>query len=251
MDRENSQVVLNFRAGASNPGRAYRKVGQMPPLPPVPGVIRSTFKQTFQGDLDILNRCFWSFSGTTSQVSMGDFATALATHWHANIAPLQSNAMVLESVECVDLTSDSSPLAYAVPGTTGSLTPNPLAAGSAAIIQFEVNRRYRGGKPKIFVAGIMASQTQTVQTLTAAAIAAFEEAWLNIQAEVIETEFGSITTITGQVNVSYYSGFTNGTGPTGRAKVIPTLRETPVVDPIIGVGINPNIASQRRRNQTP
>jgi len=223
----------------------------MPPLPPVPNVIRSTFKQQQAGDLDILNRCFWSYSGTTSQVSMGAFATALAAHWHANIHPLQASDMELVSVECVDLASDTGPLAFFPAGTNGALVSGANPAGAAAVLQFEIDRRYRGGKPKMFIGGLEQVQLSTPQLWTSGFVASLIEAWLAVQAATLEVEFGGITTITGQVNVSYYSGFTNGVGPTGRAKVNPNLRVTPVVDPIVGVDVNPAVASQRRRNETP
>lgn len=222
----------------------------MPPLPPVAGVIRSSFKQSIGSDTDILNRCFWAYTGSTSQVSMGSMATELAAAWHTHMHPIQWNGTALESVECVDLASDSAPLAFAEPGTDGSAAGPPAPAGAAAVLQFEINRRYRGGKPKMFIAGLVAANLLSGQQLEAAYIADLAEAWLAVVAATLVT-FSGITVVTEQVNVSYYEGFTNGTGPTGRARVIPTLRETPITDPVVGIAVGSNVASQRRRNQTP
>lgn len=222
----------------------------MPALPAVPGVIRSTMKQSVGEDVDILNRQYWAYTGTTTQVSLGDMATELATAWHAHIAPYQTNNLMLQQVECVDLTSDSAPLAFAEPGTLGTAAGATLAAGSAAVLQFEINRRYRGGKPKNFIGGMVDASAMDSQRWTAAFIANLITGWLDVVAATLVT-FGGITVVTEQVNVSYYQGFTNGMGPTGRARVIPTLRAAPVVDPIVGISVNSNIASQRRRNETP
>jgi hypothetical protein len=52
------------------------------------------------------------------------------------------------------------------------------------------------------------------------------------------------------VNVSYYKGFTNYTGSTGRNKVRSTINPGgPVVDIIQSISGNPRVASQRRRNR--
>lgn len=225
-------------------------MGPMPALPAVPGVIRVSFKQSFGEDVDVLNRCFFAYTGTTSQVSLGSMATTLAAAWHSHIASLQNTGIILNEVECVDLTSDSAPLAVYPPGTAGTVATNPLPAGSAVVLQFEINRRYRGGKPKMFLSAIPAADLLTVQELTGGAIAAYISGWLAFTAAALVT-YSGITVVTEQVNVSYYQGFTNGVGPTGRARVIPTLRGSPVVDPIVGVSCNSNIASQRRRNETP
>jgi hypothetical protein len=57
-------------------------------------------------------------------------------------------------------------------------------------------------------------------------------------------------TIVNQVNVSYYKGFTNYTGSTGRNKVRSTINPGgPVVDIIQSISGNPRVASQRRRNR--
>jgi hypothetical protein len=51
------------------------------------------------------------------------------------------------------------------------------------------------------------------------------------------------------VNVSYYNGFTVVTNPTtGRARNVPTLRGTPVVDTVTGIVARVQVGSQRRRN---
>jgi hypothetical protein len=51
-----------------------------------------------------------------------------------------------------------------------------------------------------------------------------------------------------QVNVSYFSGFTNVTFPSGRIRPVPKLRSVPLVDTVTSWSTNPNVASQRRRN---
>lgn len=223
----------------------------MPALPPVANVIRSEFKHTLQGDVDLLNRCYWEYTGTTTGTSLFDMAEALAAAWHTNLHPLMVNVATLENVQCMDLTTTSSPVADYAPGTTGGISTAYMAAGSAAVLQFEIARRYRGGKPKMFIGGLSQSQIATTQTWNATFLADLFEAWTALAAGVLDAEYGGITTISHQVNVSYYEGFTNTTGPTGRAKTKPTPRETPLVDIITGYSVNPNIASQRRRNETP
>jgi hypothetical protein len=53
------------------------------------------------------------------------------------------------------------------------------------------------------------------------------------------------------VNVSYYEGFTVVIDPiTGRARNVPKLRSSgPLVDGVVGIVINPELGTQRRRGQ--
>jgi hypothetical protein len=71
------------------------------------------------------------------------------------------------------------------------------------------------------------------------------DAWLAACITGAPVAVGTVT----PVNVSFFSGFTNKTFPSGRTRPVPTPRVTPLIDPIIGSDVNPKVATQRRRNQ--
>jgi hypothetical protein len=50
------------------------------------------------------------------------------------------------------------------------------------------------------------------------------------------------------VSLSYFSGFTVITSPTtGRARNVPTVRSSPLIDPVVTLKTQTSIGTQRRR----
>lgn len=221
----------------------------MPPLPNVTGVVRTTFKFTLGSDTDVLNRLFHSYTGTPPTVSqLVNWADLIGTAFHTRFNSYLSNQMTLSEVEAVDLASTSGAIGI-FPTTLAFADSNPpLAAGSALRIGFTVARRYRGGHPAWYMAGLLQNMLNNVQTFTSGALTTYGAQWGLFTGDVAGININS-SPPTGQVNVSYFQGFTNVTYPSGRTKAVPKLRTTPVVDPIISYTLNPNVASQRRRNQ--
>jgi hypothetical protein len=222
------------------------------PLPNVPSVVRVVCRQTVGTDMDVINRLYFQYNSVAlSNTQMSTWCTAVATAWSAHISGSQNQITTLVEVTAEDLTSPTSSVGSATVSHAGALTDSPIAAGTAMVIGGLIARRYRGGKPRTYlyvggsneIGGVdpqmwSSAFPGTVQAAWAAFIAACNAAW----------PFSG----TVQVNVSYYEGYTNFTYPSGRVKAIPKLRVGgPITDVITGYKANPNIASQRRRNQTP
>jgi hypothetical protein len=116
------------------------------------------------------------------------------------------------------------------------------------VISFHTARRYRGGHPRIYVAGVPASNLATPQTWGSGGLSVQLSAWEYFIAQfalAVPAAAGPAT----HVNVSYYQGFTNTTFPSGRIRPVPKLRSGgPIQDFITGYSVNPKVASQRRRN---
>jgi hypothetical protein len=70
--------------------------------------------------------------------------------------------------------------------------------------------------------------------------------WQAFVAAILAVSSLSIT-LSNVINISYFSGFTVFTTPSGRARNIPTPRLVPLKDPITGSLVNQKIGSQRRR----
>jgi hypothetical protein len=118
-------------------------------------------------------------------------------------------------------------------------------------VEFTIDRRYRGGKPRNFYPYGTASDLQTEQTWTDTALTGFLAQSEDLYSATAGVSAGG-TTLTSRVSVSYYSGFTVVTSPTtGRARNVPTKRSTPLTYAVVNTAVSPYIGSQRRRIQRP
>lgn len=222
----------------------------MPALPPVAKTLRVSLKTTDGVALNERTRFYLAYTGPAPTVAqLNTFATAVSTEWATHMLALYNAAIHLVEVDVTDLDSVSGAVGSnttVVAGTRAG-TANPQAL--AALVNFHIARRYRGGKPRVYLAaGVAADQASTSQW-TAAFQSALVTAWNQLIAACVAAPWASAT-ITGQINVSYYAGFTVVTNPvTGRAKNVAKLRVTPVQDTVTAVTVNLVFASQRRRNR--
>ncbi len=219
----------------------------MPSLPPVSKVVRVDFVQTFGADVDVQNRAFFQYVGVLSNADALTWANAIATSWVAHILSLQSTALSLTSTKLTDLSSNTAPQVISVVTGAGSDAQPILTAGTAVVVRKKIARRYRGGHPRSYIPGLTQPNLASAQNLSAGYIAAMNAHFAAFISDVLTNVPAAAAPAT-EVNVSYFSGFTVSAPIGRRAKNIPTLRVTPVVDAVIANTTNPRIASQRRRD---
>ena len=221
----------------------------MPPLPSVPKVIKITFKHSYGGDTDVLSTIHEEYTGTPpTTAEIATFATACGAAWDSNMAAYASSAQVsLEEVYATDLSSDTAAqaqVAAVFPGTGGGAA---LPADTCFVIGYEIARRYRGGHSRGYWPLGTETEVLSPQLWTTAAVTAMTATFVGMQAAIAAAGWSGAGTIS-QVNVSYFSGFTVVTSPTtGRARNVPTVRATPLIDPIVDVVGRQPFGSQRRR----
>lgn len=220
----------------------------MPAPPNVEKVIRIDMKHSEQGDPSLGNRTFWTYSGSDPSIpNMNDLAGFVEGFWASYIAPLANTVTHLTEVICTDLTSPTSSRGDWTGSTVGTRSGTWLSINDVALLNFGISRRYRGGKPRIYGPWGVGADLQTVQTWTSAFIADVNAAWTSFHGSLVGQGFGSCA-ITGQVNVSFYSGFIAAENPvTGRYRNIPTYRAAAVVDAIDTFVCSEFVGSQRRR----
>lgn len=221
----------------------------MPALPAVPNVLKITLRGSITGDTDVLNRFFLEYAGSApTNAELNTLCAAVAAAAAAHYLPLLSNDYTLHEVIAIDLSSSTGAEGTATVADTGGVSTEVNPAGTSAVVQFHVARRYRGGHPRIYLPAIPGTWLSSSTTWDATHLAAFLTAWNAFMTAVVALTWSGAT-ISGQVNVSFYQGFTNVTFPSGRIRAVPKVRSTPVVDLIASTSMNPNPASQRRRNQ--
>lgn len=222
----------------------------MAPLPDVPDVIRIDTKYVLGEDLNVTNRMFLGFSGTTPSVSdLNTLATAVHGLWVADLAPLAATNVGLESITITDLTSSSSAVGENLTTHSGTRTGNVVSAAACLLVNFQLGRRYRGGKPRNYTPFGVAADLSDPQTWSTGLTSATVTAWNSYIGNLLLQPIGS-GVIDAQVNVSYYEGFTSVQNPlTLRWRNIPKLRTGgPMVNEITDFSVSSRLASQRRRN---
>jgi hypothetical protein len=156
----------------------------------------------------------------------------------------------------VDLSSDLGAAGSFPESVIGVRSGAELGADLCLLVNFEVGRRWRGGKPRGYLPLGTADDLETRQTWTSAFLSDVETPVQDLYSQMEGSTFGGCTCVQ-QVNVSYY-GPPNRliTGSTGRVRNVSTVRGAtgspytgPAVDNITAVTFNPRLGSQRRRNQ--
>ena len=188
------------------------------------------------------------FSYTGGPPLLGDINTwinSVETAWTSHAASINNAQTKLTEILATDLNSSSGASSSKTVSHAGTSANDPLSNNASLVILKKIARRYRGGHPKQFLMPQDETQLFDGDTWKASYVTNAGTAWLAF-VNACSVVAGSMT-VGGEVNVSYYHGFTVVTTPSGRARNVPTLRPAPVIDPIIQYTASPKVGSQRRR----
>ncbi len=224
----------------------------MPALPSVPKAIRVVATGLIDGVKPWVNAWHYGYAvgAAISPADLLAMVSAVSTGWGANIAPNISDTVSLLEIIGTALDSPSAPVEVDTTLRAGALTTQSVAADTSMVIQRKVQRRYRGGHSRVYVPGQDAAQLQdTERTWNPAQVVVMIGAWVELEDTGIDALVAAGMTDAQSINVSYYEGFTNVLYPSGRYHAKPTLRGTPLIDPIVDFSANPRACSQRRRAQ--
>lgn len=220
----------------------------MPPLPSVDHVIRVRPQFTLSDKVGQGLRYFILYSGGPPAVSdLEAFANTSDAAANTYLVPQLHDSCAYTGSIWEDLSSDTGAVYSSEVSHTGDLSADPLPAGTAFVVSYEIARRYRGGHPRGYWPLGDASYLSGNMTFTSGNVTTMLEAVTNYLSASYTGSSGS-TTLEGQKAVAFYQGFTVVTNPiTGRARNVPTLLDTPVVYPITAWIGRSYVASQRRR----
>lgn len=198
---------------------------------------------------NVITRMFWQYTGTApTNAQLNTFCSAVATPYGTNLKPLASTEVTLGTVTAVDLSTTSSAQGSAALNVIGTRVGTSLSAQVAAVVSYEVARRYRGGHPRgYWPLGVVTDLATNARNWQAAFVSSLQTDIDAFRTAMIAAGWTGAGTIS-QVNVSYYHSFTVVVNPvTGRAKNKPTLRGTPVIDQVTSTLARTAIGTQRRR----
>lgn len=220
----------------------------MPALPNVSQVVRLDFIHSDGSDLDILSRNFWAYTGTPpTDANLNSFCTDAGEAWGADLKAYANDGLTLVSVTATDLSSPTSAIGEASVGTTGTRGTEVVPADVAAVISYEIGRRYRGGHPRGYWPFGVSTDLQTVQTWTSTFTSDLTTSFESFVGAIAASGWAGAGSID-QVNVSYFEGFVAVENPiTHRYRNIPTPRVTPLQDLVRAWEARTRVGSQRRR----
>lgn len=205
----------------------------MPPLPVAPNVCKVTLSYLV-GDKVCENVTHWIFAGgalaTPAYVTAMSVAGADAA---AAQAPIYGSTTVFETCSVIDLSSDTGAGDFNSVTTEGTRAGTPNSAMTAALFRYSVSRRYRGGHPRTYLPWGCATDLSGPQTWTSDFQTDAATAWQAIRDALLGVSTGGEST-TAQCQVSY--------------RTAGAPREVTQIDRINPLFIDPEVASQRRRD---
>jgi hypothetical protein len=220
----------------------------MPALPSVAKTIRCDLHFSIGPVAHNLSRFFVEYtSGPPTAADMVTLANGVMTAWGAHMAGLFPSDQALDYVYVEDLDSATGASAIstssAVSGTSGTLS---RSAQDSVLLHFGIARRYRGGKPRLYLPPFDVSFYADERSWNPTKVAAATSAWTAFISAVVAITL-SAATLVEQVNVSYYEGHHLVTYPSGWSFERPTIRATPIKDIILTVAAELIIATVKRR----
>jgi hypothetical protein len=193
------------------------------------------------------NRFFISYSGAAP--TSGNCATLagdIAASWNTRLASLVSNNFSLAEVDVLDIASLTGSSGQWTGSHNGSDSSQFIPASVATNIEFGIARRYRGGKPRMFLPPPGADALQTVAFWTGDFITDVNTGVSEFFSDIAALDIGTMGTLA-HVNVSYYAGFKNITNSSGRERAVPQYRTSALVESVNSYSCKATTGSQRRR----
>jgi hypothetical protein len=222
----------------------------MPALPDVAKVVKIAAIWSDGVNTDIVTRWYEQYTGSApSSTQLNSFCSDVHADIQGDFSYATSDALTLGRVHAIDLSSPTGAEGDWLGAVAGTNTDPPNALDVAQVVSYEIARRYRGGHPRGYWPLGSAAALSTPQR--------WEPTYLASIQSNMEDFFGGLPghvwsgggTLQ-HVNVSYFSGFTVVTDPiTGRARNVPTVRGTPLVDAVTAYVARAHIGTQRRRLQ--
>lgn len=213
----------------------------MPPLPPVPGTVKVAINGTSGSTFRWANILHCGYGGSPPTLGEAQaIAAKVRLSWAGFMSPMQADNVIMDEVVVTDLASVTGAVGIDVSSTTGTRGTTELPASAAALVDYPVLTRYRGGHPRTYLyAGI---QTDLVDSghWASAFVTALQAAWRSTLGAFLNQSYGACNL--GEISmVSYVSKFVNPIPPYRRP--VPTVL---VLDHTTAIAMA-EIASQRRR----
>lgn len=210
--------------------------------------MRVSLDYTNSAGQDLGSRIYLGYAGASpSGANCASIASGIAAAWEAHLPGHVQENYSLTEIDVLDIASVFGLSGQWSGSNAGTDSSSALPDTVASNIEFGIGRRYRGGKPRMFLPPPGSASQQDDAHWTDTFVANLKTDFTAFIAAVEAIDVGAVGALT-HVNVSYYSGFTNVTNTSGRMRAAPKYR-TPnaLVDTITGYFPKKVMGSQRRR----
>ena len=218
----------------------------VPPLPASP-CVRCRLDYTNGAGTLAGSRFYLSYTGSApSGANCATLAATIAAAWGTELGPLISTEFSLVEVDVIDIATDTGLSGQWTGETTGGASGGPVPSQAAMNVEFGIARRYRGGKPRMYLPPSSTGQMENGDKWNDTLV---EDVNTNIAlffADVIASPPAGMGALA-HVNLSYYQGFHNVTNSSGRIHAAPLYRTAALVDAVTGYSMKAVMGSQRRR----
>lgn len=222
----------------------------MPALPNVPQVVKCNLFWKVYGDAAAQTVLYFTYTGgAPSAANCSSTASGIVSAAETHFQSLTATTVVgMDEAMITDLSSATGGQGTGGTPWVGSRSGSPLPPATAVLVNHQINRRYRGGKPRSYLPLGTSADTASTGEWSSGFVSSVDTAWGAFISDVLALSAG--ISFTQFSNVSYYSGFTVVTNPTtGRARNVAKVRTVPIVDHVVSHTTNIKISSQRRRNR--
>lgn len=217
-----------------------------PPLPASP-CLRCRLDYTQDDAVLGGSRFYLSYTGSAPTAgNCATIATDIQTAWGANLAELVGSDWIMTEVDVLDIASDAGASGNWTGETPGTLSGTAVAAQVSMNVEFDIARRYRGGKPRMFLPPADDTKVLNPSHWDGDFVTLVNTQMTSFFAAIAALDVGSVGTLA-HVNLSYYKGFTNITNSSGRERAVPTYRDTALLDTVTGYSAKGVMGSQKRR----
>jgi hypothetical protein len=185
--------------------------------------------------------------GAPSAANCVTLGNDIAAAWLARLPNFIYVNVALTEVDVLDIASDSGAFGTVTVNHPGAMAGGTLTSNAATNIEFDIARRYRGGKPRMFLPPPDDTALASIDKWTPAFASGVQTAIGEFFSDIAALSVGSMGALT-HVNVSYYFGFQNVVNSSGRQRAAPKYRvPNAKVDQITGYAVKTTVGSQRRR----
>jgi hypothetical protein len=187
-------------------------------------------------------------SSIPSAGDLDTLASDIAAAANTNLIPLINPDWSLTEVDCYDLSSETGLSGYWTGSHTGTNTGSVLPAQVATNVEYNIARRYRGGKPRMYLPTAVYENLETpekwmtdYQTAVNSGVTAFFTA-------IAALSIGAMGALS-HVALSFYHGWdTSMPVVKKRGTFYPPLpRTAPLADAVTSYACKLEVSSQRRR----
>nr|CRY95985.1 hypothetical protein [uncultured prokaryote] len=193
------------------------------------------------------SRFYLGYAGDTpSATTLDGLATDIAAAWKTAFTAVVASDWGLTGIDVLDITGTSGATGLWTGSNKGSLSSGLCPANCAQNIEYVIARRYRGGKPRMFLPPPDASVYQDPGHWTAAQVSAVQDAadsFFEAVEALTEGDMGQLT----HLSLSYYFGFKNTPNSSGRIRAVPTYRAAALHDTVVSYNAKSEIGTQKRR----